>query len=152
MELKLTKQQYWHLLRATYMADWMANAICDADMEEDDDIKNIRNYIFSFAKEMGYGDFVDYAEDLKQYFASIDMDDEPSTRALIERYDEHNLWENLPSWLGERDFFRKYTKKERQAMSQKERFMKLMECEEKWEEEFEKHGVERLEIKKEIKN
>jgi hypothetical protein len=63
MELKLTKQQYWHLLRATYMADWMANAICDTDMKKDEDIKNIRNYIFSFAKEMGYGDFVDYDED-----------------------------------------------------------------------------------------
>ncbi len=41
-------------MRATYMADWMANAICERGMKQDTGIKAIRNHVFSFAKEMGY--------------------------------------------------------------------------------------------------
>lgn len=133
-------------MRGMYMADWMANAICEAGMKEDDGIKEARNYIFSFAKEMGYEDFAEYSEDLGKYYATFDMDDEPSTRKLIERYEEHTTWEELAEWLGDRDFFKKYTREEIKAMSDEDRFMKRMECEAVWGEEFEKYGVERLKI------
>ena len=53
IKINLTKEQYWNLIRATYMADWMANAICEAGMEQDAGIKEIRDHIFSFAKEVG---------------------------------------------------------------------------------------------------
>jgi hypothetical protein len=49
-------------------------------------------------------------------------------------------------WLGERDFFRKYSRDEIKRMSDDDRFMKRMECEIVWEKEFEKHGIERLKI------
>ncbi len=146
MKIELTKKQYWDLMRGMYMADWMANAICDEGMKEDDGIKEARDYIFSFAKEMGYEDFAEYDGELGKYFATLDMDDEPATRALIERYDDHVFWEEIAERLGERDFFRKYTHEEIQTMTDKERFMKRMECQIIWEEEFEKHGVERLEV------
>lgn len=133
-------------MRGMYMADWMANAICEEGMKEDDGIKEARNYIFSFAKEMGYEDFVDHDEKSGKYYATFDMDDEPSTRKLIKRFEEHSAWEELTDWLGERDFFRKYTKEEIKKMSDEDRFMKRMECEMVWGEEFEKYGVERLKI------
>lgn len=146
MKINITKKQYWNLMRGMYMADWMANAICEAGMKEDYGIKDARNHIFSFAKEMGYEDFAEYDEELGKYYATFDMDDEPSTRALIERYNEHSAWEELTEWLGDRDFFRKYTQKEIKAMNDDECFTKRMECEVVWGEEFEKHGIERLKI------
>jgi hypothetical protein len=146
MQINLTKKQYWDLMRATYMADWMANAICEQGMKEDAEIKAIRNHIFSFAKEMGYEKYVDYSEDMNTYFATFAMDDEPSTRKLIKRYDEHTVWETLIDWLGDRDFFRKYKKDEIKKMGDIERFTKRMECEEVWGEEFEKNGVERIQV------
>ncbi len=135
-------------MRAVYMADWMANAICDADMKQDEGIKEVRNYVFSFAKEMGFEDYVAYDENMGRYYATYDMDDEPVTRGLIERYEEHSVWENLSSWLGERDFFKKYSLEEIKEMDDKERFIKRMECEIFWGKEFEKRGIERLFIKK----
>ena len=149
MKINITKKQYWNLLRATYMADWMANAICESDMKQDDDIKAIRNYVFSFAKEMGCGDYVDFDEHLGRYYATFDMDDESSTRELIERYDEHSAWDEITSWLGERDFYKKYPVEAVKKMSDEERFTKKMECEEIWGLEFEKNGIDRLEISKE---
>lgn len=146
MKIELTKKQYWNLMRGMYMADWMANAICEQGMKEDDGIKEARNHIFSFAKEMGYEDFVDYDEKSGKYYATFDLDDEPSTRKLIERYNDDTFWAELAERLGDRDFFKKYTREEIKAMSDEDRFMKRMECEIVWEEEFEKYGVERLEV------
>ena len=38
-------------MRATYMADWMANAICESDMKQDGGIKEIRNYLAEIETE-----------------------------------------------------------------------------------------------------
>jgi len=152
MKINFTKKQYWDIIRATYIADWVANAICEADMKEDDGIKEIRDYLFSFAKEMGCEDFIEYDKDMGKYYATFDLDDEPSIRELIKRYDDHSMWEELIDSLGDRDFFRKYTKEEIQNMSDDDRFIKRMECDDVWEEEFGKNGVERLEIMKQLKD
>src|SRR3989344_883332 len=100
MKINLTKKQYWNLIRATYMADWMANAICESDMKQDDGIKEIRDYVFSVAKEMGYEKFVEYGGVRGRYYATFDLDDEPSIRTLIKRYDESSAWDELSEWLG----------------------------------------------------
>ena len=146
MKINLTKKQFWNLIRATYMADWMANAICERGMKEDDGIKEIRDHVFSFAKEMGYEKFVEYTKDMGKYYATFDMDDEPTTRKLINRYDEHAFWEEIIERLGERDFFRKYTKDEIKKMSDDEHYNKHMECEMVYGKEFENNGIERLGI------
>ena len=151
MKINITKKHYWNLIRALYMADWMANAICEADMKEDEGIKDIRNYFFSFAKEMGYGEYVEYDEKLNRYFETFEMDDEPSIRSLIERYDEHVFWDEIAERLGERDFFNKYTKDEIQKMDDAECFTQRMRCAIAWEEEFEKYGIRRLGIIKKRK-
>lgn len=146
MKINITKKQYWDLLRATYMADWMANAICEADMKQDKGIKEIRNFVFSFAKDFGYEKYAEYDDYLKDYVATLDLDDEPEVRELIDRYDEHSFWEEATELLGERDYFEKYTKEELETMTHEERIDKLWECEAKWGEEFEKHGIDRLRV------
>ena len=148
MKINITKEQYWHLMRATYMADWMANAICEDGMKEDKGIEDIREYVFSFAKDFGYEDYVKYDKDLKEHFSTWDLDDEPSTRALIERYDEHTFWEEMTERFAIRDFYKKYSEKEIKSMNRDELYSARIECEEKWGIEFEKYGIDRLEIDK----
>jgi len=144
MKINLTKKQYWNLVRAVYMADWMTNAICDADTKKDEGIKEIRDDVFSFAKNFGYENFVGYDEKLGKYYATLDMDDEPSVRALIERYDEHTFWEEISERLGDRDFYEKYREEEIAVMEDEDRFIKRMESQIVWEKEFEEHGIQRL--------
>lgn len=144
MQINFTNKQYWDLMRSVYIADWVANAICEQDMEMDLGIQEIRKHVFSLAKEMSYQDYVEYDQDLDEYFATAKLEDDPTTRGIIDRYDEHSTWENLGQWLGERDFFKKYTTEEIQDMPNEEYFLKHMECECFWEEEFEKYGLKRL--------
>ncbi len=146
MQINITKKQYWDLMRSVYMADWIANAICEGDMEQNKDIKAIRDYVFSFAKEMGYEKYVDYDKEFGKYYANFDLDDESSVRSLIERYDEHTTWDEISEWLGERDFQNKYTIEEIRDMTKEERLMKLTDCQILWEKEFEEFGIDRIEI------
>lgn len=152
MKINISKKQYWHLLRALYIADWIANANSIDDSEKDKEIDDLREYLYSFAKEMGYDEYVKYDNEYKKYFETNKLDDEPSIRQLIDTYDEHTFWEEMIDRLGDRDFFRKYTKDEILEMSREEYFDKRMECADYWEEEFEKHGVERLGVLKKGKN
>lgn len=146
MKINITKKQYWDLVRAVYMAYWMANAICAHDEDKDKDIDDIRNYIFSLKDEMGIPDgYIEY-DDRIGYHATLALDDEPTTRRLIERYDNDVFWEQLVERLGARDFRRAYTDEQIEAMTQEERFQKLMEEQIQWEEEIEAHGLERLVI------
>lgn len=146
MKIHFSKKQYWDLLRAVYIADWVANAICEEDMKEDAGIKAIRDYIFSFAKEMGYEKFVQHDKELGRYFATFDLDDEPQVRDLIDRFEEDALWDELIDRLGMRDFFRKYSEKEIEAMGEMESVTNLSICEDAWADEFETHGLSRLKI------
>lgn len=146
VSIQLAKKQYWNLLRAVYMADWMANAICERDMKEDEGIKKIRNHIFSFAKEMGYSDYAEYDDMLKDFYATWDLDDEPSVRALIDRYDDSTFWQEILERFADRDFFKKYTREEIGKMSKEEYFEKHFESEEVWVNELEEHGIERFKI------
>ena len=80
MNIEFTKKQYWNLLRAMYMADWMANAICSVETEQDSAIKEIRDYIFSFTKEMGF-DFT-----LKDGSSHLDLSPEGKRSALAKAH------------------------------------------------------------------
>lgn len=143
MKIELTKKQYETLAKAVYLGNWIANAQRtgskdDPHMKEYDEIAD---YIFSFAKDFGFPD--DFEAGLE---FSDGEEESPEASRLREEYDEQNFWEVLPEMLGERDFYKKYTSEQIMAMSDKDRFMKRMECETVWGEEFEKYGVERLKV------
>lgn len=149
MKINLTKKQYEALAKTVYLGNWMANAQRtgqkgDPHMKEYEDIAD---YIYAFAKDFGFPD--DFEAGLE---FSDGEEESPEAARLHEEYDEQNFWEELPRMLGERDFFRKYTEEERMNMTQEEHFTKLMECQIFLEEEFEKNGIERLEILKQAKD
>lgn len=136
MKIELTKKQYESLAKLVYLGNWMANAqrtgaSNDPILEEYDEMAT---HVYSLAKDFGLGD--DFESDLE---FTDDLEPTDVSR-LHEEYDERNLWEELPEMLGERDFFKKY--------SLEERFIKLMECSMAWEDEFEKHGLERIQVMK----
>jgi len=144
MKINLTKKQYEALAKTVYLGNWMANAQRVGTPQDPilKDYRDIADYIFSFASEFGFPDH--YESELE---FSDDDDDTTEVSRIHEEYDEQSLWEELADMLGERDFFRKYTKEEIEKMSDEERFTKRMECEDIWGEEFENNGIERLVLK-----
>lgn len=143
MKINFTKKQYEALAKSVYLGNWMANAHRtgqkgDLRLEEYSDISD---YVFSLAPELGFSK--NFEHDLE---CGENHKENTEVSRLHEEYDEETSWDELSSWLGERDFFIKYTSKEIEAMDDEERFTKRMECEIVWEQEFEKYGVDRLRV------
>lgn len=148
MEIEFTKEQFENLLKIVYLGNWMANAIHNGDKDDPihKELEDIENYIFSFAKDFGFEKYVD-DEDAKKgrFFPTNEFDE--IVQEYVEDYDEECFWDEIFHRLSNRDFDRKYTDKEISKMEMKERFEKEEPFREKWGNELNNHGVERLEVK-----
>lgn len=147
MKIEFTKEQFENLMKLVYLGNWMANA-----NRTNDTIKkyeDLEHYVFSFAKDLGLEKYVDDEDaDKGQFFPTRLFEEETDINEIHDEYDDDTFWNELPDRLGERDFFKKYSQREREKMTRDERFLKMQECIIKWEEEVEENGIERLVIKK----
>ncbi len=144
ISFEFNKKEYWNLMRVVYLADWVANSVCEGNMKEDAGIKKIRNKILLEAEEMGLENYIDYDSDADEVYGSRELEDHAETRKLIDRYNEETFWQELIYRLTERDLFKEYTK----ARVSKMDFIEKIEADHKyleaWGDEFEKHGLKNL--------
>ena len=151
INIELTKAQFLALLKAVYLGNWMANANRDGSQENPhkEGYEAIEDFIFSHAKQFGFSEYVDDEDATEgKFFPTRKFEEETDVHELHEEYDEETFWDELIDRLGERDFYRHYSKDEIQKMSRDERFEKLYEFIDKWVEEINKNGIERLKINK----
>ncbi|MDO8668642.1 MAG: hypothetical protein Q7K35_06205 [bacterium] len=147
MKINLTKNQYLALMKLVYLGNWLANASRLQD-EQIKEYEEMEGYIFSFAEEFGCNRYVEHEpEDDARYFPTRYFEEEAEVRGLIEDYDNEIFWQEAVDRFGDRDFIKKYGREEIEKMDRDERFIKIMECQEKYEKEFEENGIERMEIK-----
>jgi hypothetical protein len=145
--IELTNEQYQALMKAVYLGNWVANAHRIDDKKND--YEAIEDYVFSLAPKFGLSRYMDHdAVDGKRYFPTAAFENETDVETLHAEYDAETVWDELAQWLGEGDFFERYSETEIKAMSQDERFVKLSECIDVYEDEFAKHGMERVRIGK----
>jgi len=145
MQIQFTKKQFENLLKLVHLGNWVANA-----NRTDDRIKkyeDLQHYIFSFAKDFGFKDYVEdeYADKCK-FFPTATFEEDTDIDELLIDYDENIFWDEIIGRLAHRDFFSKYGIDKIKKMDPRERFGKVCDCEKKYAEEVEKHGIERLEI------
>jgi len=150
IKIGFTKEQFEILLKLIHLGEWMVNANRTGALE--DPIKKeyeaITHYIFSFAKQFGFDKYVDDEDAEKgRFYPTREFEEETDIQGLREEYDEETFWAEITERLGDRDFFRNYSKKEIRKMSREERFKKLYEFIDKWGEEINEYGIERLEAK-----
>ena len=150
MKINITNKQYLALLKVVYLGNWMANAQRDGSSEDEhiEEYESISDFIFSLAPKFGFEKYVSHEEsDGPRYFPSGLFEEETNVHELHEEYNEKAFWDDLCEMLGDRDFHKKYSKKEIQNMDNEERFAKLYECIDVWNEELVGNGIERLEIR-----
>ncbi|PIZ74793.1 hypothetical protein COY07_00120 [Candidatus Peregrinibacteria bacterium CG_4_10_14_0_2_um_filter_43_11] len=144
MKINITKKQYALLIKMLYLGDWMINAIKLPD-DRNREVDEFFSYILSFAKEFGMEDMTD--EDEGEFSASRELDEDDLVQESMEAYNEETFWDELIDRLAERDFHRKYSTAEIRAMKDWiERAGHTDEFRDKYAEEFEKNGLDRLEI------
>lgn len=151
IKIGFTKEQFFVLLKAVYLGNWMANANRDGSAEDPHkkEYEAIEDYILAFAKQFGFDEYVDDDDATKgKFYPTRKFEEETDVHELHEEYDEETFWDELVDRLGERDFHKHFSKNEILKMSQDERFEKLYEFIDKWADEINENGIERLEIRK----
>ena len=142
MNISLTPEQYKTLLLTTYLGNWMVNS---HQVETDKTFDTLASHVYSYAESFGLAGLVELDADNGQYYPTRELEELAAEH--MDAYDNETFWAELIERLSERDLVAKHGQDASEKMTVEERFTKLEEFEARYDEEFEKHGVERLTIK-----
>ncbi len=142
VQINLTKEQYKTLVELVDLGQWMANAIRTKRIKKYDDMEQL---VFSFTKQAGLQDCVDYDDEMKMYFLLREFE-ESTIFPLKEEYDDYTFWEELAHRLADRDMLKQFGEKELADMPKDEMNKVRDSLIRKYEDESVEHGIERLAI------
>ena len=142
VQINLTKEQYKTLVEMVYLGHWMANAIRPKTIKKYDDMEQL---VFSFTKQAGLQDCIDYDDKMKMYFA-LEEFEETAVLPLKEEYDDYTFWDELAHRLADRDMLNRFGEKELARMPREEMNKVRDALIGKYEDESVEHGIERFEI------
>lgn len=142
MQIELSKNEFKTLLELVYLGEWVANGYRLAD-EHLTPYVRLEERLLRLAARAGLDALVELEERGDVYPAEAFT--EP-LYDLIEAYDNNTFWEELPLRLADRDLLERHGSTALEAMSEEERFTRLSSVADRYEEELERFGVERLRI------
>jgi len=143
MEIILTNEQFRTLVRLLYLGEWVANSfrLQDESLKEYADLEQC---ILDIAEKKGFAELVGYEKGLKAVFPTRELEEEMDR--LIDEYDIFTFWDKLADWMAARDFRRDFGPEAKASMDDWKRVSEISRRSEAYEKEFEKHGLDRLEI------
>ena len=142
ISIAFTKEELKLLLRLVYNG---LNIIESENVEEQDIELSLMDKILAQVKKNKLMRGIEYDSEDNSYYLTRKGENE-----LEEDYDlysEEEFWDELIYRLGLRDLLQEIGEKEYLKLSVEERIERLSEYEEKYDNEFEKRGVERLRIR-----
>lgn len=149
MKINISKKQYEVLIKSLEMSSFiygpMSDFVDDKFKKDAEEIEEVEKYLLEFAKDYDFEKNLSSPKELyvsEEYYDKI-LDD-------LNLYDEQQLFENLASELGKRDFHAKYSKEEINEIIKKYGNylgVPLYEFEKKYYDEFNENGYDRLFIK-----
>jgi len=86
MKIELSKDQLKTLLTIMYCGEWMLNSYKTRDDRMSQETHKLEQYIFSIAKETGFEKWIEYDEDMDEYFPTADMEDD--LHIFVDKYNE----------------------------------------------------------------
>lgn len=145
MNIELTKEQYKELLLLVLLGSWVRGGVADMNGEYNKDMNELEKYLLSEAENFRLSDLA------KQFMGHTVPSDKLSEECeeIIDEYNDDEFWAQLSRRLGQKDFARTITKEEERYMKEKDGWFpeRIHEIYDKYDKEFEKHGIDRLEIK-----
>ncbi len=143
LSIPMSKDDLELLVKHVALANWMLTSHHE---EPDDKLDAFYSHILGIAKKNGLDDGIEYDEEAKRFSLTEERVDE--FHQHIDEYDEDSFWVMLEDVLSERDCLEKHGEEKLAAMDGEKRFALLEKEQDKYAEEFEKHGVLRLKIVK----
>lgn len=146
MNINFTEKEYRLLLDAVYIADWVMTSH-ESDQESiDDQYQMLFQKIYSHAREMGCADLVEEEKEANRYYPSRMYEENSDVFEWIEEYNAMSFWEELLERFTERDVLAEVPAEERDRLGAEEYWRRAGPHEQRYAAEFEKHGIDRLEI------
>lgn len=145
MKILFSEKEYRLLLDMLYLSDWVMNSNLADPEAHNQEHSALRKKILSYYKEMGADDIIEYVADDDEYYELRDHDDELHTK-FIDPYEDEVFWDELSDRLAERDLIRKIGVEKFEAMDGFDRVAKTEAIRERYLQEFEHHGLERIQI------
>mgnify|MGYP001449060510 CR=1 FL=1 len=142
ISITFTKEELKLLLRLVYNG---LNIVESENVDEQDIELSLMDKILAQVKKNKIMKGIEYDSEDNSYYLTRKGEEE-----LEEEYDqyfEEEFWDELIYRLGLRDLIQEIGEKEYLKLSVEERIVRLSEYEEKYDNEFEKRGVERLRIR-----
>lgn len=147
MNIEITKEEYGKLLDLLYVADWVLTSHKTGEDPRTEKHEKVIRKFYALAEEMGQGSKIEYDPDLEKFFPAKAMEESSEARNFLDAFAEETFWHELIYRFTERDSERKVGGYEKYiTLSPGERFEIETPIEEKYLEEFEQNGIERLEI------
>jgi len=154
MKIELSKEQFINLLKVSNIANSVLGILGDVLSGTDykkksDETKDLEEYLLRYTKDFGCSDLIEdfHGKTLlkDKIYEKIDE--------IVEDYDEYIFWSELEVRMGKRDFERTITEKEKQYIRENKGWLpdRVHEIYEKYRQEFENHGIDRLELKSDKK-
>jgi len=154
MKINLSKQQYEDLLKAVSMSNTIYELLSDAVESDEIDFdenaertRELQSYLLEFAEEFGVEEIVEEFDG--ELLLNEEYENE-EIEPIMDAFEEYILHDALPNTLAWRDFNRDYTAEEQDKMEEENgNFfgVELFPYEERYRNEFEKYGFNRLFIK-----
>jgi hypothetical protein len=146
MKINITKKEYKTLLEILEIADWILHAHETDESEDTNPYREFEQKIFALAKDFGYDHLIKYEKQLQGYFPTKEFEDTSPGMAFIEKFENESFWEDLTNRLVQRDLIRELGEKKILSLEPEDRMEKEDPYWKKYGEEFEAHGIDRLEI------
>lgn len=145
MKIDFTKSQYEDLLKVVCLGVWMINSHRTEDIV--DKYEELEEYLLSFSADFGTERFAEFDEELKRFFPTREFEEDTDIERFREEYDDNTFWDELIYRLARRDLIRTYGEAGVFTMTTDELIEKEQPFIDKYEEEFERNGIDNLEIK-----
>jgi len=143
MKINITKKQYRDLLLAVLIGTYIRGGVDDQEGKDFTKSEEIEKYLLTLAKDF---DAEDMVEEFHGSLLPSDTLQEEYHEHYIEEYEEEHFWHELTTRLGQRDFEANATDEEKKKVEENNGWLGdvIEPYYKKYEDEFEKHGIERL--------
>jgi len=147
MKIEFTREEYKCLLDMLYISEWILNAYKVEDDPRTKAYEKLEQKVFSYAKDMGFENLLEYAADHGKYYPTREYEVTCSPMEFIDEFENETFWEELISRLADRDLIRQLGGIENLSkLSFKERVEITLPLEEKYSSEFEKSGLDGVSV------
>lgn len=145
MKIPFSKQEFRVLIDLLEMADWVLHAH-RSDREDTQRYHSLIQKLFAQAKDNGCGEYIQHIPSDGSYCVTRTYEEQSETMQFIDQFEEDSFWEELITKLSERDAERRVAPKRLGDLGLEQLFNQLGIEEERWAQEFENHGVARLQV------